>query len=61
MNWRAVFSPALVVALLTMGGAAAGMKTAMEVMHVVLQKKPIYAENNRALRALPTEDRKSVV
>jgi hypothetical protein len=55
MNWRAVFSPALAVALLAMGGAAAGMKTAMEVMHVVLQKKAIYAENNRALRAIPTE------
>jgi hypothetical protein len=38
-----------------MGGAGAGMKTAIDMMHVVLHKRPIYAEGDRALRAVPAE------
>jgi hypothetical protein len=55
MNWRRIFSPACITALLTMSAGAAVMTTAIDAMHIVLQKKPIYAENRRAVRAIPTE------
>lgn len=55
MNWRALAHPAFLAATLTMAGAAMGMKTAIDLLHVVLHKRPIYAEGGRGVRAIPTE------
>ncbi|MEX2219209.1 MAG: hypothetical protein WD749_10680 [Phycisphaerales bacterium] len=57
MNWRSLRNPAFLVALAVLGASAAGMGTALTMMRVVLQKRPIYAEGSpyRALRAIPTE------
>jgi hypothetical protein len=55
MNWREVANPAFLVALAVMSLSAIGMKTAIEHYKIHLQKKPVYAEEGRLLRAIPTE------
>lgn len=42
-------------AMLILCAGAAGVKAAIDLMHVVLQKKPIYAPDNRAVRAIPAQ------
>lgn len=46
---------AWIAVVLVLAGSAAGMKAGLHYSKVYLQKKPIYAEDNRALRAIPTE------
>ncbi len=61
MNWRGVFSPALIVALAIMTTAAVGMQSAISRFQIYLRKKPIYAEPiggvgaTHQLLALPSE------
>jgi hypothetical protein len=55
MNWRELSNPAFITALVIMSLCAVGMKTAITHYNIHLQKKPIYAENGRLLRAIPAE------
>lgn len=55
MNARRFANPAFLVSLLVMSASAIGMKTAMDRYSIYLQKRPIYAEGGRQLRAIPTE------
>lgn len=55
MNVRAIANPAFLVGFILMSVCAVGMKTAIEHYNIHLQKKAIYAEDGRLLRAIPTE------
>lgn len=55
MNMRSLASPAFLTAFILMSLCAVGMKTAIEHYRIHLQKKPIYAEDGRLLRAIPSE------
>jgi hypothetical protein len=55
VNRRGFFHPAFVTAVLVMSLCAVGMKTAIDRYNIYLQKKPIYAEDGRLLRAIPAE------
>lgn len=57
MEVRQLANPGFLVALGVLGGGAAGMKGAIEAFSIVLHKQPIYAQDKRALRAIPTETR----
>lgn len=53
--WRALRSPALVVAIAVLGTTAAGMGAAVSYFRLYLRKLPIYAPGGRTLAAIPTE------
>lgn len=55
MKRHALMNPAFLAAMLMLGAGAGGIGTAITTLHVVLHKKPVYAEDNRAVRAIPTE------
>lgn len=55
MKIRALRNPAFLTAFAIMSLCAVGMKAAIERYNIHLQKKPIYAEDGRLLRAIPTE------
>lgn len=57
MNKRALANPAFLTVFVTMTLCAVGMKTAIDYYSIHLQKKPIYPEGGRLVRAIPSETR----
>ncbi|MBX3359623.1 MAG: exosortase [Phycisphaeraceae bacterium] len=54
-TWRLLASPALLTAVILMGGSALGFNTAMASLKIYLKKQPIYAPGDRQVRAVPAE------